>query len=783
MTLRSPVNRRTILSGLIALLFALSSAHGQTAPSPAPEQAAPALPASPLRLSRDLKPALPAKNDRDQPVSGSANKITGQTDEKTVLEGDAKLTRGSVSVTADLITYLHADDQVLLECSAPDRRARVVRQTPTGADTLTTPKALLNLGDNTGYAESPEVFYSRLNGRGKADLLENLPGNQSRLSNAQYTTCPPGNDSWVLKARKLLLDQSEDVGTGEGAVLYFKGAPILGAPYFQFPLGSQRRTGFLVPSLGLSSRTGVDVTLPYYINLAPNYDLTLEPRLMSKRGLQIGAEFRYLQENYRGDARLEWMPRDFVSKNQRAYAAAKHLWANDAWSGGWNVQAASDDRYFVDLSRSISNVSGTYLPRDAYLNYTRPSWNVSTRLSTFQTLQDPASPVLVPFDRLPQISWNYSRPANTGFDFNVNADMTRFALPAVPTGQARPEGWRAYIQPSLSYPLLTPALFVTPKLSLHSTRYWGLKQDADAIATPYTGPASATRTLPIFSLDAGLNLERDEGLLFSKWKQTLEPRVFYVRVPFRDQAKLPIFDTALTDFGFGQLFSENVFAGQDRIADADQLTLAASTRYLDKATSEERLRLAIGKRFYFRPQQVESAQAPQTKSSDLLLGARGQITPEWSLDSTVQLDTRNNQAVRSVFTARYNPAPRQLINVSHRYTRATAENGTTRLLDVSGQWQINANWYGVGRINYSLPERRISEAVAGVEYDQGCWRIRTFVSRYAVATQKATTSLFFQLELVGLGSIGNDPLALLKRSVPGYRKLESPELWTNPNPQ
>mgnify|MGYP000920515578 CR=1 FL=1 len=729
---------------------------------------------SAARPSKKFDAAAISKADRSKPVLGSADKLSSQSDQTTVLEGNATLSRGTVTVTGDLITYFQISDEVLLESISPEGPARVLRQVPGGVDVLTTPKARLRLEDNTGYAQSPEVFYSRVNGRGKADYLENLPDQKSRLINAQYTTCAPGDDSWILKARTILIDQSEDVGTARGAVLYFKNTPILGTPYFQFPLGKERRTGFLPASLGLSSRTGVDITTPYYINLAPNRDLTLEPRLMSKRGLQLGGEFRYLAENYRGDARVEWLPNDTISGEQRYYLQARHNWSRAGWAGGYNLQSASDDRYFVDLSKSISNVSNTSLPRDLFLSYTQPLWSVTGRFSSFQTLQDPVSPVPVPFDRLPQLSFSYIKPSMAGFDMSVNAEVTRFSRPALPLGiLPSPEGWRSYVQPSVSYPIVRPAFFAIPKLSVHATRYWGLHQDDGQ----YNGPTAFNRILPIFSIDSGLNLERDQGLLFSQWKQTLEPRLFYLRVPYKNQSKFPIFDTALTDFGFGQLFSENVFSGQDRIADANQLTLAATTRYLDPVTNEDRLRLAIGKRFYFTQPRVENTQAPQSKSSDLLLSASGPITRTLTLDSTLQLNTESNRLVRSVIGLRYNPAERKLLNLAYRYTRGANAVETSELLDLSGQWQLRPRWYLVGRVNYSLPERRISEAVAGVEYDACCWRVRTFLNRYAVATQKATTSLFIQLELVGLGSIGNDPLALLKRSVPGYRKLESPDTW------
>ncbi|MFM2398082.1 MAG: LPS-assembly protein LptD, partial [Pseudomonadota bacterium] len=279
------------------------------------------------------------------------------------------------------------------------------------------------------------------------------------------------------------------------------------------------------------------------------------------------------------------------------------------------------------------------------------------------------------------------------------------------------------------------------------------------------------------SVDSGLIFERANALFVPELKQTLEPRLYYLHVPFKDQSKLPNFDSGLTDFSFAQLFSENVFAGQDRIADANHLTLALTSRFIRPETGEERLRLSIGKRQYFTAQRVElpGALIPVGESSDLLLGAAGSFGKAWTLDSALQLNSDDNRIVRSSVGVRYNPSARNVLNFAYRLTRNAAP--PLEQFDISGQWRLGSRWYGVARVNYSARDKRIAEALAGLEYDANCWVARVVASRFSTATQTSTTALFFQLELIGLGSLGNNPIDTIRRSVPGYRKLDTPQPW------
>jgi LPS-assembly protein len=503
---------------------------------------------------------------------------------------------------------------------------------------------------------------------------------------------------------------------------------------------------------------------------------------MTKRGVLLGGVFRYLDLSYKGEVKGEWLSSDTQTKTGRGAFNAQHSWGSGAWSGGWNLQYASDDTYFSDLAKSITTVETSFLPRDAWLAYSQTLWSASARVTSAQNLFDAkAGARAVTYERVPQLSFNYAQPGLRGFDVGLAAEVTQFKYPSLRDGKflAAPidvdKGLRAVINPTVSYPIVAPGYFLTPRLSLHATQYSNIVGGpGGAGSLAYSGPDSTTRVLPIASVDTGLIFEREQALFAPHLKQTLEPRLYYLNVPYKDQSRLPNFDSALTDFSFAQLFSENVFAGQDRVADANHLTMALTTRFIRPDTGEERMRFAIGKRQYFTSQRVDlpGAVIPVGKSSDLLFGAAGTIGKAWTFDSALQLNSEDNRIVRSSVGVRYSPEPRKLINLAYRFTRDSLEQ-----VDVSGQWRLGGRWYGVARVNYSAQDRRIAEALAGLEYDANCWVARVVASRFSTATQTSTTALFFQLELVGLGSLGNDPLDTIRRNVPGYRKLDAPQPW------
>jgi LPS-assembly protein len=564
-------------------------------------------------------------------------------------------------------------------------------------------------------------------------------------------------------------------------------------PSISFPLNNARKSGFLPPTLGIDSVNGIDITMPYYWNIAPNRDATFYPELMSKRGVNLGSEFRYLEDTYKGQIQADYMPTDSLRNRSRWGIWTNHTqsfdpkpFSLDGLSGSLNINRVSDDDYWRDFVRTPS-LTQRLLTSDASLNWVKGDWNGAVRALSYQTLQDATAPILPPYDRLPQITANYNKYDWNGFDFSFNADYSRFH--ADPVEQRQPNGERLFGLASLSRPFLTPGTFVIPKVQLNATSY---QFDAPLA----NGATSANRVLPTFSLDSGLVFERDANFFGRAFRQTLEPRAFYTYTPFRDQSQLPNYDSAPTDFNFATVYTENAFSGNDRISDSNLLTLGVTTRLIDPDTGAEAARFGVAQRLRFSDQLVTLPGAlPVTdRLSDVLLGAQINWTPKWSMDTTIQYNPDERKSSRNSISARYNPGPYRNLSAAYRYQAPSsplAADGN-KSLDVSWQWPLNdlwgdkgkdlgpgrgqggGRWYAVGRLNYSLQDSKLTDGVFGFEYDGCCWIGRVVLERITTGQVTATTRIMFQLEFVGFASVGSSPRRTLLQNIQRYQPLRQP---------
>ena len=580
---------------------------------------------------------------------------------------------------------------------------------------------------------------------------------KKRLLDARYTTCEAGVDDWYIKASEISLNDYTDSGTAKNARIEFKGIPILYTPWIGFSFNDQRKSGFLAPTIGSTSRSGFEALVPYYWNIAPNMDATLATRALSKRGVQLQGEFRYLQDNFSGTSNLEYLPTDSLSSETRYYANLKHQHRfGNGWSAGYSLEKVSDDQYFSEMSTRIVTTSRINLPQQFNLDYADENWRFNAIAQKFQTLKQDS----YPYERLPQMTLvgnKYYGDINANlysqlavFDINKNAPLTA-------TGDPRVTGTRTTINPSISIPFARTYGYVTPKFGIHHTNY-SVNDD------PYK-ESTYQRTLPIFSLDSGLYFDRDFKIAKRGYSQTLEPRLFYVYIPERDQSNIPVFDTSLTDLNFSSLFSENQFVGNDRINNANQVSFALTSRFIESSTGTQRLSASIGQRYYFADQKVTlpGIEPRKNNSSDIIAGISAQLKNSWIIDTFWQYNTDNANSVRSTISGRYNPAPGKVLNLSYSYRQDSIDQS-----DISAQWPLGRGWYGIGRANYSFRENRIIETIGGLEYDAGCWQARSVLQRVSTATAEANYALFFQLELGGLASIGANPLRVIQRNIPGY---------------
>ncbi|SPA28894.1 exported protein required for envelope biosynthesis and integrity (ORGANIC SOLVENT TOLERANCE TRANSMEMBRANE PROTEIN) [Cupriavidus taiwanensis] len=754
-----------------------AGAHGQITGSAIPDldqvepvfEAAPPAPPLPVEsgelVPRLAEPAARAESDPDAPTFIEADRMTGYSERGVELEGHAELRRDGGVIKGDKLTYDQDTDEAFAQGN--------VRMSRGGALAVG-PEARLKVEANEGYMLSPDYYFQQTGGTGKAERIDFLDQNRSTARQASYTTCSPDNADWYFSANRIDLDSDRQVGVAYGGVLNFFGVPVAAAPAFSFPLNDDRRSGFLPPLMGYSSKSGFDVTAPYYVNIAPNRDLTIYPRLMTERGLQLGGEYRYLSETYSGRVRAEFLPDDRKTNSNRwAYSLQHTQRLAPGLAAYLNLNRVSDDRYPDDFNRSVSQSTLRQYTQEGGVTYNWQDFTLLARVQKFQTLR-PSEPS---YERVPQLNGKYIRYDLGGFDVQMEADYTRFRIPLTSTGFQQPQGERMYFQPSISYPIVRAGWYVTPKVSFNAAQY----QMEAATNTP-TAQNNLSRAIPTVSLDSGMTFERDaptiSRLFGVNYVQTLEPRLFYVYTPFRDQSQFPLFDTVQSDFGYGQIFSENPFTGYDRIADNNKLTGGVTTRLIESDTGIERFRGTIAQRYDFTGQRVQlngTLADPKSGSSDLLAATTIQLFRGYYLDAGVQYNPDSDRISYGNVAFTYRPESRKVFNAGYRYRRPTSVTDNTAIdqFELSSQWPITRRAYGIARFAFDLTASQMVDALAGVEYAADCWVGRVVYQRFRNTTQGYTGRVFLQVEFRGLSKIGSNPLNILRLNVPGYEPVSA----------
>lgn len=706
----------------------------------------------------------------------TADEVSGQMDIEIKARGNVVVTKDDQTVKADWADYQQSQDHV----KAGDQ----IEVTQQGSK-VTGHELDYTLSSRVGQTDHASFFTQGNKGtvHGTAELLQFRGKDEYLLTRTRANTCSVGDDSWYLNARLLDLDYIRNVGTARDATLEFQGVPILYTPWIDFPLTTSRKSGLLTPTIKTGSN-GFELVTPYYFNLAPNYDATLYPRLITRRGLMMGGEFRYLMPDYSGSIFTEQLPYDRTTGTNRYSWAVQHK-QQLAPSLDFNavVNYVSDDNYFKDFSSRVGIASNVNLERSATFNYSK-NWDGGglssmLRVQRYQTLEDPLTPVDQPYGRLPQLTLNAQQGLPEHFSAQVATELTRFAHGVLTdTSHIQPDGSRLVAYPSVSWNYERPWGFLRTKLGVHYTEY---QLDNESIGTVSPGAqvitgGGKTRTLPIFSADSGLTFERQSGLFGQSLTQTLEPRLYYVLIPTRDQSMLPNYDTSENDVGFAQLFTENRFSGQDRINGANQLTAAITNRFIDNGNGLERLRVAIGQRYYFRRQDIDLSGnliERQVNGSDLLFSAGGDLTRAWRFDSNYQYSEQDKKTKVYDLGLRFNPAAGKTLSAHYRYGLGedfdeSGNAATLHQIDLAAQWPLTSRLYLLARENYSLRDNKTLESLAGIEYNSGCWSLRLVGQRYVTDLTNTKSAFFVQLEFKDLGNVGNDPRDTLRLSIPGY---------------
>jgi len=710
-------------------------------------------PARPLSTQVTTAPAASSVNP---PTHVTADQLTGYLHGESLLNGNVLVIQGDRQMNADSMRYNSTSDDTHALGNVHFSSPNIVLQGPS---------ADYNFNTASGVFNDTKFFLPQRHGRGTAKILKALDKDHDLLTDVHYTTCPVGKHDWMLNAPDMELDQSTNTGVGHNVTVDFFGVPIFWTPYINFPLNDQRKSGFLAPTFGYSTFTGTDLTTPYYLNLAPNYDATLVPRIITKRGFDMGGEFRYLTNSSRGQLNFSYLPHDRLANRERGLL---NLADSTTLLSGWNFNTAynwvSDNLYFQDLGDSLAAIATTTQERHAAITYGMPdsNWTFMTQVQDWQIVDPTILPSNYPYKRLPQTVLNWqSDPSSNGPQYAFNSELVQFQQ------DGKIGALRLDLKPVASYTFGNAGYYFTPTAAMRVTEY-NLDQNV-----PLGTQTRLSRVTPIVSLDSGIFLQRDVGDS-GDYIQTLEPRVFYLYVPNRDQSQIPLFDTLQPQFSFLQLFTDNRFYGADRQGDANQLSYALTSRLLDTSDGSQLLEADIGQIRYFSNRVVQlPGVAPQTNLfSDVVGDINLNINDKWSTSYGQQWSPSTRQTELASIGLQYHPAFHQVINLAYRYNRSLDLKQT----DLSFAWPLSTHWSMVGRWNYDVQNKVTLESFEGFEYDSCCWTFQIVHRRYitqagtlsATQTGQANSMLFFQLQLKGLTTIGRHLEDFLQNGILGY---------------
>jgi len=707
----------------------------------------------PAKLGPAAMPPQPS--DEDPLYVGADTFDYDQELELLGLSGDVEMIQGSRYIGADKVVY-DRDSTDLVAKGNTILAQPGIRLVADGAE--------MNLESDKGSLTDVRYRLSgKINARGSADRAELVEPELTRYEDIVYTTCRPGQNAWSLDAEKLKLDQSSGQGVARNAKLRVRGVPILYTPYLSFPIDDRRKSGILIPTVGNSDDNGVDVTVPYYWNIAPNMDATFFPRYMSERGEMLGAEFRYLSMRQQAELFGEVIPEDknFEDGATRwAFRVEHKARIAPRWSSNVIFNEVSDDEYLEDFGNNLDLTSVRNIERRGDLIYRGNRWRLLTRLQDYQTVDASIPPRQRPYGRLPQLLLAASPlRLNSGIQLGVDGEYDFFSH------SDKVQGHRATLQPSATLPLRKSYGHLIPQLNLYLGTY-GLQDQAP---DKKDDPAYA---IPSFNLDGELIFERTIRWFNHESLQTLEPRIFYLYTPFEDQEDIPVFDSSELSFSYYSLFRKNRFTGRDRIGDANQLTLGLTSRTLALESGRELLRASAGQILYFRDRDVQIAGPPEESGTSSIAGevtARllqdltGRATFEW--DPNLDEERSRKRALELHYQTRDD----RLFNFVYRFDLGTSEANRYEDTDLSFRMPISSQLKLVGRWYYSLLNSETVEGFAGIEYGQCCWRVRLLGRHLKNKPDSPGSNTFMvQMELAGLGSIGQQVDNFLERGIYGY---------------
>ncbi|WP_437880212.1 LPS-assembly protein LptD [Pseudomonas sp. LRF_L74] len=783
-----------------------------------------------------LRPGISDKtpmNEAPTFVSAKASRYA-QESQTATLAGDVVLRQGSRQVEADEANLHQAENRGELVGN--------VRLRDNGA-LIVGDRAEIQLDNGEAQIDNAEYVLHQSHIRGSALYAKREDSAIIRLKDGTYTRCEPGSNAWQLKGNNVSLNPATGFGTATNVTLRVKDIPVFYTPYIYFPIDDRRQSGFLVPSFSTASDTGFLISTPYYFNLAPNYDATLYPTLMTKRGLMMEGQFRYLTKSSEGEVGAAFLDdQEDERKLQSEYEDKRWLYT---WkhTGGLDSRLLtevdytdiSDPYYFQDLDSNLKVSNESYVNQRGTLTWRGDSFTAKLNAHAYEmaTISD-----ITPYNKLPQVSINGSLPFNpAGLQFTYGAEAVRFERSLRNgnyidedgnpetwyderiKGLARANGTRLHVEPGVSLPLNWSWGYVKPTIKYLQTNYdldLDSQGEAQMAASGEEFKSSQSRGVGLFSLDSGLYFDRDTQYFGSNYRQTLEPRLFYLYVPEEDQSDIPVFDTSETSFNYESLFRENRFSGKDRIGDENKLSFGVTNRWIQE-NGFERQRFRIGQALYFEDRKVQmpgidyrDRQDATAQVSPIALDYQFRFNRDWRLTSDFNWDPDSKSTRSGSVMFHYQPEdnPGKIVNAGYRYRNDSVHydqsTGTWKVggsdFGVEGQpgyikdyykisqhdmsviWPIVPQWSAIGRWQFDYNRNRTLEAFGGFEYDSCCWKLR-LINRYWVDYDEVSLrpddnnsgdrGIFLQIVLKGLGGVvGNKTETFLSNGIQGYRERE-----------
>jgi LPS-assembly protein len=719
--------------------------------------------------TRYVRPrAFPAETQDNTEISADFTESTS--DGSSILDGNVIIERHLLRVTADQASYNKQSDKLRFsgnvhidtENISVDADGGTVSISRTDEDRST-----------KGEFNNIKFFIPDSNMKGMAEKIiagdkpedQAEKTNYSILNNASITSCDLDDTDWLISADEIELDHDDEYGSAKDVVVRFKDIPFMYLPYMEFPTSDKRRSGFLFPEIGNSTSRGLELSTPWYWNIAPNQDAVLTPRYMEERGLELGAGYRYLTRSTEGELQGNYLPKDSITQEERyqvRYAQHSEILSNLTLD--IDLQDISDSDYFNDFSNNLNITSQTHLDRNATLRYNLNNWNLRAKVQDIKTIDETAPLDTRPYERLPQVTFLGDEAImSSPLLFTLDSEYVDFTH----EDDTKTTGGRLTIRPGLRLPLSGAAWFIDPAIKFSHTRY-------DVGTVSGTSQAVEERNLPMGSVDAGLFFER---YLDNGFQHTLEPRLYYLNVPYEDQNNIPIFDTSIPDFSVAQLFRDNRFVGGDRIGDANQLTLALTSRILDPNTGDEFVRASIGQIYYFEDREVSLDGSVDTTSQSDIIAELDTTWGRWQGNIDLRWDPINSRLTHDNYFLHYKSDARHLFNIGYRKRLETdSDDIDIQQTDTSFVYAFNPKYSGIVRWNYSLKDKRSIDTIAGISYDSCCWAIQVFgqrLIRNTTASEDAyDSSILVQFVFKGLGSLsGSRAQNTLEQSIYGYTDI------------